>query len=133
MYLVEHIAPETAKNCRGETLLLVKWVGWKNPTWEPRDHISPSVLEAYEKGDLYGKAQYPALVADPSAHILEMSELEKAMYKHGKGRCNTHKAEQKRWSKVCPPSARAAARSRPLATSHPHQPWLRCRSTKVRT
>ena len=105
VYLVESII-DACRSHLGERLLLVKWLGWKHPTWEPREQISPVVLDAYDHGKAYGVAAYPSMLADPSAAILELSALEMEMYagkKGGKsGKCATFKAEQKRWSKVRP-------------------------------
>ena len=80
-------------------MVLVKWVGWKFPTWEPRAHISPSVLAEYDAGRPYGKAVIPSLLPDPSTPLLEVTKLERDMFSK-KASCNTFKEEQKRHNKV---------------------------------
>ena len=98
VYLVEHIEAETTDPL-GVRLVKVKWIGWKHPTWEPREHISPVILSAYDNGQPYGKSKYDELSAPQTGEILELSELELELFGSKKS-CNTHKQEQKRWSKV---------------------------------
>ena len=98
VYVVQFIEAEDTSDV-GIRLVLVKWSGWKHPTWEPREHLSPLVLKAYDAKELYGASKYPSMLKDPSAPILEHTPYEKEVYGK-KGRCTTHKEEQKRWSKV---------------------------------
>ena len=98
VYLVEHIEAETTDPL-GVRLVKVKWIGWKHPTWEPRENISPVVLSAYDNGQPYGKSKYDELSAPQTGEILELSQLELELFGSKKS-CNTHKQEQKRWSKV---------------------------------
>ena len=106
IFLLEDIVGADVSNL-GIPMLLVKWVEWKHPTWEPREHIPPLILKEYELGKPFGKAKYPSMLPDPSAPILELTPYEKEVFGN-EGSCTTFKEEQKRWSKYANPDMNGA-------------------------
>ena len=96
--LVEELVGES-RSALGARLVNVKWIGWKHPTWEPVEQISPIVMGAYDAGKPYGKSKYPSMLKDPTAVVLEHTDLEKEMFGQ-KGSCTTHKEEQKRLAEL---------------------------------
>jgi len=98
VFIVEALLRQ-GKDALGLPIFEVKWVGWKHPTWEPANHIPPTMRTAFEAGESVGlAAEHPNLLRDPSVELLELTSLELELY-GDKQKCSTLKEEQERLQK----------------------------------